>query len=173
MKKPLSIALATLALAGCGSLSGLSSQTYGSARLILEATEGRKVQYLASDIQAARVTVLGSVNGGAYGEVTRADFTGTALSDHLSGNTFSFTVDNLRVSDTVTTYSYQARVETYLETAMTTLLASSLSSGFSVTASQTPTAISMPALTLLSTPVGSGSAGVTIVDTPAPAVVIR
>lgn len=170
MKKPLSIALTALALAGCGSQT---SHSYGSARLLMAATEARSVQYVAGDIQAARITVLGSVNGGAYSEVTHADFTGAALAGHLSNNTFSFTVDNLKVSDTVTAYSYQAKVETFLESAMTTALGTSTSSGFTVTASQTPTTVTMPALTLLTTPVGSGSAGVTIVDSPAPAVVIR
>ncbi|HEY9854914.1 MAG TPA: lipoprotein [Stenomitos sp.] len=173
MKKILSLALATLALAGCGTQANVSGTSHGSARLMMAATEARSVQYVAGDIQAARVTVLGSVNGGAYTEILHSDFTGSTLASHLSNNTFSFTVDNLKVSDTVTTYSYQAEIDTYLEGAMTTLLGSSLSSGFTVTASQTPTTITMPTLKLLATPVGSGSAGVTIVDTPAPAVVIR
>lgn len=173
MQKTLTLALVALALAGCGSTSTLSGPTYGSARLLTEATDARSVQYLASDIQAARVTVLGSVNGGAFTEITRADFTGAALASKLSNNTFSFTVDNLKVSDTVTSYSYQAKVDTYLETAMTTLLGNSTSSGFTVTASQTPTTITMPTLKLLASPIGSGSAGVTIIDTPTPAVVIR
>lgn len=172
MKKIASLALAALALAGCGQ-TGQSGPSYGSARLVLEATEGRSVQYLAADIQAARVTVLGSVNGGTYSEVSRATFTGASLASHLSNNTFSFTVDNLKVSDTVTAYSYQAKVETYLETAMSTLLGSSTSNGFTVTASQAPATVTMPTLKLLASPIGSGSAGVTIVDTPTPAVVIR
>lgn len=173
MNRTLTIALAALTLAGCGTQTGLTGQPYGSARLLMEATDARSVQYVASDIQAARVTVLGSVNGGAYGEITRADFTGSSLASHLSNNTFSFTVDNLKVSDTVTTYSYQAKVETFLETAMTTPLGTSTSSGFTVTTSQTPTTVTMPSLKLLGTPVGSSSSGVTIIDTPAPAVVIR
>lgn len=165
----------TLALAGC-SLQPFAATTvsrFGSAHVMLNTLDTRSVQYVAGDIKAIHVAVMTSLNGGPYASSAAADFTGSTLASHLSNNVFSVTVDNLKVTDTVSTYSYEVTSTAYLETAETTNLGSSTSSPFSVTTSQAPLSVTMPSIKLLATPVGSASAGVTIVDNPAPAVVIR
>lgn len=156
----------------CATQPSLQEATYGSARLTVGSEEARRVQYVAGDIRAVRVTVRGSVNGGAYSTVSSVDFSGASLASHLTGNAFSFTVDNLRVNDT-STYAYQASVEAYLDTAFTLPLGTSTSEAFGVTTALTPANVSMPTLRLLATPVGSASAALTIIDTPAAPVVIR
>lgn len=172
--KAVTLALVGIALftTACSMQPALPQATFGSVRLTVGSDEGRRVQYVASDIRAARVTVRGSTNGGAYTTVSSADFTGTTLASHVSGNTFSFTVDNLRVNDT-STYTYQAQVDTYLDGGFSTVLGTSTSEAFGVTASQTPATVALPNMRLLATPVGSASAGLTIIDTPAAPVVIR
>lgn len=164
-----------LALAGCSFNPSITSAVahFGSAHVMVNTAPARSIQYVAADIKAMHVTVATSLNGGAYASSATADFTGSTLASHLSNNVFSVTVDNLRVTDTVNTYSYEVTSTAYLESGETTNLGSSTSSPFTVTSSQTPFSVTMPSIKLLATPVGSASAGVTIVDNPAPAVVIR
>lgn len=172
MKKRLWVmAAALVAVAGCGAPAPEVGASYGSARLTLAAQDARSVQYLAADIQAVRVTIT---DVAANSQVAQASFTGAELASHLSGNTFAFNVDNLKVKDGAhPSFSYGAKVETFLDTGLATPIGQSVSAPFSVSAGPAATAINLPNLVLAATPVGSGSGNVTIVDTPAPGVVIR
>lgn len=172
MTKTLFAALVALtSLTGCAEITSLDAAGYGSARISTQA-EARSIQFVAGDIHAVKVTVTNAADNTV---VAVADFlSSSGLSTHLVGGVFSCTIDNLKVKDGSTpSYSYKAKVETYLEDAETTLIGSSESSAFTVTSALTPASVALPNLTLAATPVGSGSSAVTIIDTPAPAVVIR
>ncbi|HEY9899406.1 MAG TPA: hypothetical protein V6D00_09515 [Pantanalinema sp.] len=165
------LALALVSVTACGSLSPEAHPLYGSARLSFAAQEGRSVQYLAGDIQAVRVTIT---EGADATQIAQASFTGPALASHLAGNTFSFTVDNLKVKDGAhPSFSYTAKVETFLDAGLATAIGQSVSAPFSVSAGPAGTGVSLPNLVLAATPLGGASGSVTIVDTPAPGVVIR
>lgn len=181
------IAIASIALVGCAgaqtapqaassigvSTAAIANSTTGSILLTAEAQDSRSVQYVGADINAARVTIYDASNNTP---VAQASFTGAALNSHLNLGTkaFSFTVDNLKVNDGahVNGYTYTAKVETFLDAAMTTAIGYSSSSDFSITANALTT-VAMPSLTLVATPLGSASATVTVVDNAPAAVVIK
>jgi len=145
----------------------------GSIRIVGGTLDARQIQYISSDIAAARVSVLDSTNNAVVATVT---FSGATLTSHLNTTTrvFSFNVDNLPVASSARPAgcSYLAKVELFLDTGLATGIGSSTSSAFSVN-SASVTTVAMPALTLSATAVGSATASLSITDTPAPAVVIR
>lgn len=155
------------------SVNSASFNRTGSIRIVGGTMDYRRIQYVSADIAAARVTVLDASNNAVVAQVT---FTGATLLSHLNTSTrvFSFNVDNLPIASSArpSGFSYQARVEMYLDTGLATGIGSSTSSAFSVNSSQVTT-VQMPALTLTATPLGSATASLSITDTPAPAVVIR
>lgn len=186
----IAIAFSTVALVGCASTttapqpgspagnvmnSGLSnlSSNLGSILLTAPAQETRSIQYVGSDINAARVSIFDADTNTL---VAQASFTGTALATHLNQAThaFSFTVENLKANDGAhpNGFTYNAKVETFLDTALTTVIGNSTSGNFNISAS-TLTTVAMPSLTLNATPVGSATASVTIVDNAPAAVVIK
>jgi hypothetical protein len=154
-------------------VTSLAYTQTGSIRLVGGTLDGRQIQYISSDIAAARVTVLDASNNAVVAQVT---FTGATLLSHLNTTTrvFSFNVDNLPIASSARPagFSYLARVEVFLDTGLATGIGSSTSSAFSVNSSQVTT-VQMPALTLSATPLGSATASLSITDSPAPAVVIR
>lgn len=182
------IAFSALALVGCAGATTapqagsnqapsnagiIASSNLGSILLKAQAPETRSIQYVGSDINAARVTIY---DAGNNAQVAQASFTGSALTSHLNQAThaFSFTVDNLKVNDGAhpNGFTYTAKVETFLDIAMTTAIGDSTSSNFGITANALTT-VAMPSLTLIANPLGSASASVTIVDTAPAAVVIK
>ncbi len=145
----------------------------GSIRIVGGTMDYRRIQYVSTDIAAARVTVLDANNNAVVAQVT---FTGASLLSHLNTSTrvFTFNVDNLPIASSTrpSGFSYQARVDVYLDTGLGTGIGSSTSSAFSVNSSQVTT-VQMPALTLTATPLGGATASLSITDSPAPAVLIR
>ncbi|MBO9541944.1 hypothetical protein J7643_15255 [bacterium] len=171
MIKRLGAVAALVCLTACSAPSLDSQIQYGSARLSLAAQDARSVQFLTGDIQAIRVTVT---EVGDNVQIAQASFTGAALASHMTGNAFSFTVDNLKVKDGAhPSFSYTAKVEAFLDAGLATAIGESVSTPFSVSVGPAATSVGMPNLVLAATPVGGASGSVTIVDTPAPGVVIR
>jgi len=154
-------------------VTSLDKMPTGSIRIVGGMLDARRVQYVSSDIAAARVTVLDSTNNAV---VVQTTFTGATLSSHLNttSRVFTFGVDNLLVASAARPagFSYLARVEFFLDTGLATGIGSSTSTAFTVRAAQV-TAVAMPIVTMTATPVGSASASMSVTDTPAPVVVIR
>ncbi len=172
-----------LVLAGCatGRGQGLFSGTHADAtpplswgNIVLTGQLGgnRTVQYLASDIGSMKVSVLDA--GNANSVVASTLYSGSSLASHLVSNAFTFQVDNLLVDKGTTPYSYNVRVDAYLDTSGTIDIGTAqTASPFAIATGQTTTLTSFPALQLIPTPVGNatatGSNAVTIVDaTPPP-----
>ncbi len=173
-----------LLLAGCalgpghGHISGIRLGTgatplpVGSVSLTGQLGGSRTVQYLASDIGAMKVSILDAGNANAL--VASTLYSGASLTSHLLSNKFTFTVDNLPVDKGTTPYSYNARVDAYIDAAATLNIgATQTASPFAIASGQTTVITSFPSLLLSPTPVGSGTAtgssAVTIVDaTPPP-----
>ncbi|MBO9542081.1 hypothetical protein J7643_15955 [bacterium] len=171
MKFPLLLAATMLGVTACAATpTALQQAPVGSARLVMGLQDQRQVQYtLGADVKAIKVTVTESSNG----QVAENVFSGAGLTSKLSGNTFSFTVNNLLVGDLARpSYSYTAVVRAYLDAAATTPIGSSTSTAFSVTNAQTSN-ISLPNLLLNATPQGNEAASVEIIDNAPAAVTIN
>ena len=145
----------------------------GQVLLVGSTVEARRIQYVSTDIQAARVTIL---DASSQTIVARSTLQGEALARNLdTGNrNFAFSVLNLPLpsGNRPSGRSFVARVEVFLDTDLETSIGSSTSSSFTPSASRL-TVVTLPALSLDDTPVGNASASVDIVEAPAPSVVIR
>lgn len=156
---------------GQGSVATQAVPEKGSVRIQGGTVDGRQIQYVSSEIIAARVQVL---NADTNVEVAKADFKDGDLASHINktNKTFSFVIDNLLVANAGVAYNYVAKVEMFADGALTIGIGSSQSSAFKVNSSSATT-VAMPNLKLADTPVGNANANLTYVDNPPPPVVIR
>ena len=169
MANPFTPGQSTLAPAGAPVIAPAAE--VGSIRIVGGTTDTRRIQYVTSEIMAARITVT---NSGSRSIVSSVTFKGDSLAGNLNSSTrvFNFRIDNLPVTNSVGAVSYQVTVDMFLDPGATVAIGSSTSSAFTVSSASTTT-VSMPALTLAATAVGNTSASLSVTDTPAPAVVIK
>ncbi|MBU6428021.1 MAG: hypothetical protein KGR26_03340 [Cyanobacteria bacterium REEB65] len=171
---------APILCASCASSANLarndltSRNPTGKAEFFVPLKGNRTVQYLASDINGIGVTILDAINNST---VSWAYYEGSSLSTHLIGNLFTFSVDNLKVNDGThqNGYSYNAKVDAYLDASASIAIGSTTtSSPFTVSNNQTTVITSFPSLDLDATPIGNATAtssnAVSIVDNSPPAV---
>jgi len=145
----------------------------GQVLVVGSTVDGRRIQYISSDIQLARITIL---DASSQAIVARSSLRGESLARNLDaeGKTFAFSILNLPLpsGSRPSGRAYVARVEVYLDSELATCIGTSTSSSFTPSATRL-TVVTMPSLSLDATPVGNASASVEIVEAPAPSVIIR
>lgn len=128
MRSLLFFTLSAQILSGCGQKSGTESSTpdYGGVHVVSPVNDARKAQYTAVDIKGIRVSVS---SGGVL--LKTQDFTEDLRPSHLSSGSFTCEIRNM-----VAGPSYRVKLEAFSDRPFATLIGSSTSDEFSVSAHQ-------------------------------------
>lgn len=128
MRSLLLFTLSALMLSGCGQKSAVESKTpdYGGVHVVSPVNDARQPQYTAMDIKGIRVSVS---SGGVL--LKTQDFTEDLRPSHLSSGSFTCEIRNM-----VAGPSYRVKLEAFSDRPFATLIGSSTSDEFSVSAHQ-------------------------------------
>lgn len=132
-----------LALA-CSAVQPIEATSVSAGGLVVSAASARRVEYLATQISAIRLTVQNTVTG----QVLVYDDLAPTLISQKSGASYSFAVANLPAA------TYTVELTAFADAAETDAIGTSLSSPFTITPSATAT-VTVPNLTLDPTPTGA------------------